>query len=317
MLNLSSPAFLDSLSTIPAELLTRLPRAQLKTVFYFLGPGVLHDPRLLAWMQRLPGTIEHRVSSSDLLHINDPIIFAPTSLLMLRLSRLSPSIFSLPQYTFLPPVSAAHSDLSLLPPGFPATTRIIRPNDYIISVSSVAQAKKKAKSIPAVPVPVAGPISQIRHFDFVVPSLEAEVEAAQLKPLVQTEEVHAAARMRWSGFKEQAAVARAEVEAEERIAKMEERTMEPGDDLVVTPLGTGSAVPSKYRNVSSTLLHLPEGGYVLLDAGEGTVGQMARRFGKDLDKILRELKCVFISHIHQDHHAGMTTLLAMRSRVRR
>lgn len=114
---------------------------------------------------------------------------------------------------------------------------------------------------------------------------------------------------------------REQVENEEvQAGKMaeSESQFEAGDDIIVTPLGTGSAVPSKYRNVSSTLLHLPDGGYILLDAGEGTWGQIARKFGSGAEgkeKILRELKCIFISHIHQDHHAGLATILRQRNQV--
>ena len=110
-----------------------------------------------------------------------------------------------------------------------------------------------------------------------------------------------------------------------------------GGDVTICPLGTNSAMPSKYRNgdskclsapdhahvllVSATLIHIPNYGYVLLDAGEGTWGQLARKFGDDLTSIsnvwqvLRELKCVFISHMHGDHHIGLAKLLAMRQRV--
>ena len=58
-----------------------------------------------------------------------------------------------------------------------------------------------------------------------------------------------------------------------------ENAKDAGSDIVVTTLGTGSALPSKYRNVSSTHLDIPGLGGILLDAGEGTVGQLRRRFG--------------------------------------
>ena len=73
--------------------------------------------------------------------------------------------------------------------------------------------------------------------------------------------------------------------------------------------------------VSATLIHIPNYGYVLLDAGEGTWGQLARKFGDDLTstpsvwQVLRELRCIFISHMHGDHHIGLAKLLAMRQRV--
>ena len=41
---------------------------------------------------------------------------------------------------------------------------------------------------------------------------------------------------------------------------------------------------------------------ILLDCGEGTYGQLYRHYGKYVDRVLRRLKCVFISHIHADHH---------------
>lgn len=111
-----------------------------------------------------------------------------------------------------------------------------------------------------------------------------------------------------------------------------------GGDVTICPLGTNSAMPSKYRNggfnfliahdihvyvflVSATLIRIPHYGYVLLDAGEGTWGQLARKFGGDLTstpniwEVLRQLKCIFISHMHADHHIGLAKILAMRQRV--
>lgn len=43
-------------------------------------------------------------------------------------------------------------------------------------------------------------------------------------------------------------------------------------------------------------------GSILLDCGEGTYGQLYRHYGKYVDRVLLQLKCVFISHIHADHH---------------
>ncbi|KAK4685904.1 ribonuclease Z, partial [Tremellales sp. Uapishka_1] len=86
-----------------------------------------------------------------------------------------------------------------------------------------------------------------------------------------------------------------------------------GDNIVVTTLGTGSALPSKYRNVSSTHLDIPGLGGVLLDAGEGTLGQLRRRYGPEgLLKLYADLKLVFISHMHADHHLGLSAILEDR-----
>jgi ribonuclease Z len=107
--------------------------------------------------------------------------------------------------------------------------------------------------------------------------------------------------------------------------------------ITVTPFGTGSAIPSKYRNgkfffssrilillitlafpVSSTLVDIPGFGGVLLDAGEGTLGQMRRRFGTRgmAEDIYPNLRMIYISHMHADHHLGLRLILEDRLKVR-
>ncbi|OBZ86036.1 Zinc phosphodiesterase ELAC protein 2 [Choanephora cucurbitarum] len=84
----------------------------------------------------------------------------------------------------------------------------------------------------------------------------------------------------------------------------------PGDDVEIITLGTGSSIPAKYRNVSATLVTIPNHGSIMLDAGEGTYGQMMRRFGIDrLEEEIKKLKCIFISHLHADHHLGVIQLI--------
>lgn len=102
----------------------------------------------------------------------------------------------------------------------------------------------------------------------------------------------------------------------------------PGKDIRVTTLGTGSAIPSKYRNVSATMLEIPDlapqqsqsevstAGMILLDCGEGTLGQMLRHYGmQGMKKVYNELKMIFISHMHADHHLGLQSILEDRFRV--
>ncbi|KAG8949139.1 hypothetical protein FRC00_008236 [Tulasnella sp. 408] len=78
--------------------------------------------------------------------------------------------------------------------------------------------------------------------------------------------------------------------------------------------------------VSSTLIQIPSYGNVLLDSGEGTWGQLARQFGQPIISergqasggvidILRDLKCIFISHVHGDHHMGLAKILARRHQL--
>ncbi|KAK5116515.1 hypothetical protein LTR62_008064 [Meristemomyces frigidus] len=82
-----------------------------------------------------------------------------------------------------------------------------------------------------------------------------------------------------------------------------------GEAEIVT-LGTGSALPSKYRNVSSTLLRVPGWGSMLFDAGENALGQLKRVFSpEEMKEVLRELRTIFISHMHADHHLGTVSVI--------
>jgi ribonuclease BN (tRNA processing enzyme) len=145
----------------------------------------------------------------------------------------------------------------------------------------------------------------------------------------------------------------------------------PFEEVIVTTLGTGACIPTRMRNgefnylkwfllllffiftfpaqadhhvfilimtVSCTHIDIPHYGGLLLDAGEGTYGQMYRKFGghsnldklgdtdasdsnsfdfygRTLDSILMNLRVIFISHMHADHHLGVFQLLRERFRV--
>ncbi|XP_076898360.1 tRNAse Z TRZ4, mitochondrial-like isoform X2 [Bidens hawaiensis] len=85
------------------------------------------------------------------------------------------------------------------------------------------------------------------------------------------------------------------------------------ESVEIVLLGTGSSQPSKYRNVSSVFINLFSKGSLLLDCGEGTLGQLKRRFGiQGADNAVKGLKCIWISHIHADHHTGLARILTLR-----
>ncbi|PYI23812.1 hypothetical protein BO99DRAFT_398847 [Aspergillus violaceofuscus CBS 115571] len=84
----------------------------------------------------------------------------------------------------------------------------------------------------------------------------------------------------------------------------------PGADVEIITLGTGSSIPSKHRNVSSTLVHAPGNGYYLLDCGEGTLGQLKRVFGPAaLREVFQNMRMIWISHLHADHHLGIANVI--------
>uniref|UniRef100_A0A6U2E235 ribonuclease Z n=1 Tax=Hemiselmis andersenii TaxID=464988 RepID=A0A6U2E235_HEMAN len=56
----------------------------------------------------------------------------------------------------------------------------------------------------------------------------------------------------------------------------------------------------------------------MLDCGEGSLGQLSRRFGREaLEERLLGLKCVWISHMHADHHLGLLRVLSHRAQAAR
>ena len=84
----------------------------------------------------------------------------------------------------------------------------------------------------------------------------------------------------------------------------------PSPNAEIIFLGTGSATPSKYRNVSATLVRVPGSGSYLMDCGEGTLGQLKRLYTpQKLVEVFKDLKMIWISHLHADHHLGTTSVI--------
>ena len=101
-----------------------------------------------------------------------------------------------------------------------------------------------------------------------------------------------------------------------KTVKSTSSTLSAANDVSVTFLGTGASTPSMYRNVSSILLQTASSGNVLLDAGDGTLSQLYRHFGRDEgEKVLANLATIFISHIHGDHNLGLMSLLNERAKI--
>ena len=94
------------------------------------------------------------------------------------------------------------------------------------------------------------------------------------------------------------------------------RTLRRGEAQILF-LGTGAAAPSKYRNVSGLYLSTTmENDGMIMDCGEGTLGQLRRRFGVEgANERIKRLKLIWISHIHADHHVGLPSLLLARKRL--
>jgi ribonuclease BN (tRNA processing enzyme) len=96
-------------------------------------------------------------------------------------------------------------------------------------------------------------------------------------------------------------------------------------------LGTGAAAPGTLRSCSAALIDLRrDNGAFLIDCGEGALGKLSmlpwRRVhesggGKEgAEPIflprMKQLRGVFISHLHADHHTGLLTLLSAYAALR-
>lgn len=57
-----------------------------------------------------------------------------------------------------------------------------------------------------------------------------------------------------------------------------------------------------------------EGVGMFIDAGEGTLGQMRRKYGLETELILQNTLILWISHLHADHHIGIIRILLEKQR---
>lgn len=113
----------------------------------------------------------------------------------------------------------------------------------------------------------------------------------------------------WDAYEETLAAA----EGEDTAAHFDK------DEIYVSTLGTGSAIPGKYRNVSSTLIeNNPNNEAIFLDCGEMSLGQVYRLFGSaKAPQILANTSAILISHKHGDHHLGALSLIKAIGKCKR
>ncbi|KAK2773426.1 tRNA processing endoribonuclease [Colletotrichum kahawae] len=190
----------------------------------------------------------------------------------------------------------------------------------MVTIESCAILLTKLRRIDSDRFPLLNFDNSVRDLSFIGPNVQAGRVGmkAMLSPgfSMKNDEIHP-----FPTFEEVNAIpeevlaladeAKAAIKEPKFMAEVEQVEKDiPNRDAEIIPLGTGSALPSKYRNVSSTLIRVPQYGNYILDAGENTMGQLRRAFPADkLVQILQNLRCIFISHMHADHHLGTASLL--------
>lgn len=260
-------------------------------IVHAVHPAILQDARYQAFMKHFGDKTNHIVSTRSF--VPDKLGYPSAALATLRMSDLDKALFRVPQYSLTP-----QSSLQKL--GLDGTNVKAAGLDTMIQLHPRRAPEANESSAPDFDWPLDSSESiKLASFQ-VAPKIEAQMAA------------HVKAQQRWAKYQ----VLVAQLQEQEHQRDSLRMDSPASSNIKLTTLGTGSALPSKYRNVSGTLLHLPnEEGYVLLDAGEGTYGQLCRRFGGDVDRIIRDLRLVFLSHAHGDHHMGMSRLLAERKKL--
>jgi len=204
------------------------------------------------------------------------VVFNTSAWNLLHLSLIDSDIFPLVMST-----TSSHPDTSSLPPN----TSLLVPNHYLkMQPRGVLEIFPSPEKDVAYPTDIDAALAARR--EMLVKEPEFAIECAKARHAVRADP-------RW-----------------------DQPDSEAGDDITVTTLGTGSAIPSKHRNVSATHLDIPGVGGMLLDCGEGTLGQLRRRYGMSgLKQVYEDLKMIFVSHMHADHHLGLQTILEDRLAV--
>ncbi|KAK3815639.1 MAG: beta-lactamase-like protein [Linnemannia elongata] len=239
------------------------------------GHSVLSHPEYKAWMQRFGPETQHIIANQE--YCSQKLIWRSQAQSCYKLSALDSNIFPLPYYNNTP-------------------THILSTDLQGLGV--------KADLAENMMTYLLEPSTGLERSE-VIPPLELFKDHSSLKNSSK------------DYLRDYYSLA---MKAQEEIAKEKAfgPTEVPGKDVVLTALGTGSSHPSKYRNVSATIVETPKHGTFLLDTGEGTYGQMFRQFGgyrmtadqtNSVDDRIKNLKGIFISHLHADHHLGIVTLI--------
>jgi ribonuclease Z len=242
---------------------------------WILGPGVIQNARLKGFMEKV-SDVKHIISSREVCPNN--LGNDSSAAISIRLSQVAPDYFPVP----------LHSNVRSM--GGPVETMS---TEQILSSGRLWEPAQRGLRIQVEPT--------------------VERDPSVIVPFLNTAEVlkDTSEKVLKLGREAQQKISELKAKAEGLDTEKDGKKKQlPGRDNEITTLGTGSAMPSKYRNVSANLLRIPGKGSYLFDCGEGTLGQLRRLYATpQLQEVLRDLKMIWISHLHADHHLGTTSMI--------
>ncbi|KAJ5925872.1 hypothetical protein N7454_007382 [Penicillium verhagenii] len=245
---------------------------ELQSFIWILGPGVGDHPKLREFVASMPHC-EHTVSSTD--YCPNYLALASTGEAAIRLARLKGDSYSIP----------VHDNVTL--------------PQHRAFIPKPASAPTELQNSPFQRLEPGLVIDMEPEFKFNREAIIPHVNTA--KTIFQ---IPKAVEQRMSVIRNRVA----KPKFQEHLESI--RKDLPGGDAEIIALGTGSSSPSKYRNVSATLVYAPGAGYYLLDCGENTLGQLERVFTpEELREVFKNLRMIWISHLHADHHLGTASVI--------
>ena len=272
-IDLPNPEYVDNLVNRP-EWKSPSVTTGLDAIVWILGAGVGEHSKLRQFVTSMPH-VKHIVSSTD--YCPNYLALASAAKLSVRLAGLRNDSYSVP----------SHDNVTLPQPG--TLTAESTATKDAISTSPFIQAQ------PGLIVNME-PKFYLENSEMVRSQLDVTTLMKKIPRSVEQRILTIRRRIQKPEFKKQ-------------LEKLQ-NTISFGGDTEVITLGTGSSAPSKYRNVSATLVNVPGYGYYLLDCGECTLGQLRRVYEPEaLREVLRNLRMIWISHLHADHHLGTVSLI--------
>ena len=238
-------------------------------VIWILGPGVVQNQTLLNFIEGQPG-VQHIISSPEC--CDNHLSMTSAASMAIRHNQIDPARYAIPVHS-----NAASLKSGNLSDARDALSQRIFKSCQVARRGLRLQLEPKFGLTEEAVVPILNTASVAREIPQDVLKLSQAARREISSPAVQAE-------------------------------TLSQNLPSPEAEIIC--LGTGSAMPSQHRNVSATLLRVPGCGSYLMDCGENTLGQLKRMYTTaQLAEIFQDLKLIWISHLHADHHLGLTSVI--------